>query len=221
MKYFLSLWVIIIASCNMLENNKKNDALLPIKATPTISLQTKQFLRDTIFKSYNKKYKQEMQFYYDAYRLGIDSSDGSIKLAYFDSNNFHATAPETIIPACKNFIEGDLNNDGLNDLIISVFYNYEYLPKLRNYLYITQNNQLTFHKTFTIDELAFCNNAKKNNRRFYPKKIANGRLIGQTECVQNGEAGCCPSVKYVTHFTFNKWFKFEKNESIDSANVRY
>jgi hypothetical protein len=83
-----------------------------------VSEQIKKTIRDTLFKRYYADYKNKMKEYDDADHLVIDSTYGSIKLRFFNANNEPSYAPETIIPSYKDFIEGGLNKDSCNDLIV-------------------------------------------------------------------------------------------------------
>lgn len=217
-KHILFLIIAAITSCKT--NNKPEDNLVHIKATPSISWETKQFLRDSLFKWFQKKYQLDVEFYGGTY-VKIDSSEGQIKLNIIGEDNEETLSPITIIPEIKNFIEGDLNHDGFNDLIISIYYNQAARPRLRNYCYITKNSELRFYKVFSIHELGICENITDTSGRFFPGKIENGRLVGQTDCLQNGDPGCCPSLEYISYFTFDNGFKFEKNVIKDSSRVRH
>ncbi len=220
MKYFFFLLTAAFISCNMGKN--LNDKSLHLKASPTVSWETKKILQDTLFRWYLKNYQQDIAFYGGS-RLNIDSikGDTSLLIDGYDFNEENMGEHETIIPACKDFIEGDLNNDGFNDLIISVYYNQGSRPRLTNFCYITKNNELTFYKTFSIHELGICSHVNDTSGRFFPAKIENGRLVGQTDCLQKGDPGCCPSLEYITYYTFDNGFKFEKNVIKDSSRVRH
>jgi hypothetical protein len=176
-----------------------------------VGKQTKKAIRDTLFLQYYKKYKNELNEY-GAHHLVIDSSEGSIKLRYFDANNEPSYAPETIIPAYKDFIEGDLNNDSYNDLIVSVYYNQGSRPRLDIYCYITKNKKLQYFEKHTIHSLGICGKITDTVGRFFPAKIENGKLVGETQCLQSGDPGCCPSLELTTYFKFEDGFKFVRQE---------
>lgn len=210
-----TLIAIIIISCSSNVFAQKIKTLKKISENKSkvqaVNIKTKKFIRDTLFKAYYKKYQAEKSEY-DAYRVAVDSSAGDIKLRYFDANNQPSFAPETIIPACKNFIEGDLNNDSCNDLIVSVYHSQNGRPRLDIYCYITQDKKLSFYKMHTIHDLGICKNGSDTSGRFFPKKIENGLLIGQTDCYQTGDPGCCPSLEMITYFKFEDELKFVRQE---------
>lgn len=176
-----------------------------------VDKQTKKAIRDTLFLQYFKKYKNELMDY-GAHHLVVDSSNGSIKLRYFDANNEPSFAPETIIPAYKDFIEGDLNNDSCNDLIVSVYYNQGSRPRLDIYCYITKNKKLQYFEKHTIHSLGICGTISDTTGRFFPAKIENGKLVGETQCLKAGDPGCCPSLELITYFKFEDGFKFVRQE---------
>lgn len=213
MKKILYLLLIVFLACC------KNPSINKPKGVTAISMETKRLIRDTLFQSYYKQYQQDISIY-GGDHVSVDSTNGSIQLRVMDQRNEQSVSPETIIPAIKDFIEGDLNNDGLNDLVISVYYNQGSRPRLTNYCYITQNNELKFYNTFSIHDLGICQDISDTSGRFFPQKIENGRLIGQTDCLQSGDPGCCPSLELITYFKFDNGFKFEKHVAKDSSRVR-
>ena len=176
-----------------------------------VSEQTKKLIRDSLFKIYYKKYKNEL-LQYGADHIVVDSSNGVIDLSYVNANNEPSFAPLTEIPETKNFIEGDLNKDGCNDLVISVYHSQNGRPRLDIYCYITQNKQLQFYKMYTGRQLGICKNVSDTSGRFFPAKIVNGEFIGGTDCYKKNDPGCCPSLEMITYFKFEDGFKFVRQE---------
>ena len=177
----------------------------------TVSEQTKRVIRASLFKDYYQKYKAELS-YYEAYKVVVDSSNGFIQLRYVNANNEPSFAPLTEIPAYKDFIQGDLNKDSCNDLIVSVYHSQNGRPRLDIYCYITKNKQLQFYKMYTGRELGICENVSDTSGRFFPSKIVNGEFIGGTDCYKSGDPGCCPSLEMVTYFKFEDGLKFLRQE---------
>ena len=177
----------------------------------TVSEQTKRFIRASLFKDYYQKYKVELS-YYEAYKVVVDSSNGFIQLRYVNVNNEPSFAPLTEIPSQKDFIQGDLNKDSCNDLIVSVYHAQNGRPRLDIYCYITQNKQLQLYKMYTGRELGICENISDTSGRFFPAKIVNGEFIGGTDCYKQNDPGCCPSLEMVTYFKFEDGLKFVRQE---------
>lgn len=178
-----------------------------------VTASTKKGIRNLLFKQYYKMCLKEVVTYGGGgLRLKVDSSEGVINLYYVDGDN-QGWGPGYQIHSIKDFIEGDLNNDGYNDLVVCVPYNQGTRPRLNIHCYITVNKQLKFFKMYTANELGICNNVVTDTSgRFFPSKIENGFLMGQTDCLQSGDPGCCPSLEMISYFKFNKGLQFAKQE---------
>lgn len=92
---------------------------------------------------------------------------------------------------------GDLKNDGHEDAIIqaSAYYggNSEHLV-----LYVfskteTDEWKLICEVNASDEQLKGCDKGK-----FFPEKIENGFLIGESQCFKDSDPRCCPSLKYRT-----------------------
>ena len=176
-----------------------------------VSEQLRKAIRDSLFQAYYKKYQNELMEY-GAHRIVVDSSNGFIRLSYVNADNEPSFAPLTEIPDYKNFIEGDLNKDSCNDLIVSVYHSQNARPRLDIYCYITQNKQLKFYKMYTGRELGICKNTSDTSGRFFPARSVNGEFIGGTDCYKKNDPGCCPSLEMVTYFKFDDGLKFVRQE---------
>jgi hypothetical protein len=202
--------------CKGLFAQKKylNKSQITIKKNKTVQVVTEQMkkaIRDSLFKEYYKKYQNELMEY-GAHHVVVDSSNGVIRLSYVDANNEPSYAPLTEIPDFKNFIQGDLNNDNFNDLVVSVYHSQNGRPRLDIYCYISKNKQLQFYKMYTGRGLGICKNVSDTSGRFFPAKIVNGEFIGGTDCYSKNDPGCCPSLEMVTYFKFENGLKFVRQE---------
>ena len=211
----LTLLLLITISCiNLLAQSKKNTKVKTINAidSPFVSLKTKQYIKDTLFKAYLRKCKKEMCLYSDAHKIVVEKVDGNLQISYKNYNNAPAFAPDYQIPSTKNFIEGDLNNDNFNDLIVSVYHSQNGRPRLDIYCYITNNKKLAFYKMYTGRALGICEDGADSSGRFFPSKIEKGLFIGGTDCYKSGDPGCCPSLQMFSYFKFENGLKFVRQE---------
>jgi hypothetical protein len=95
----------------------------------------------------------------------------------------------------KSLFYGDLNNDGLQDLVVAVSTEigagFDQPAEL--FVFLNQNNKLTLIDVAEIHGLTHCEDGY-----FWPTKIENGNLIGTSYCFKNNDGRCCPSLKYST-----------------------
>lgn len=178
--------------------------------TKSLSTTTKKLIRQSLFKQYYKRSLKEVTTSGGGgagFKLNVDSSEGFIDI------NSMGWGPSYQIPTITDFLEGDLNNDGLNDLVVCIPWNQGSRPRLDIHCYITVNKQLKFFKMYTANQLGVCNNVVTDTSgRFFPEKIENGFLVGHTDCLQSGDPGCCPSLEMISYFRFNKGLQFAKQE---------
>lgn len=206
--------VVITFSQSQCQNTStlKPKKILVTTPSQPVSAAVKQLIKDTLFKAYYKKYKREMGEY-GGYKIKVDSSGGFIRINYMGANDEPSFGPMTDIPSVNDFLEGDLNNDGYNDLVVCIPYNHGSRPRLDIYCYVTVNKKLKFYKLYSANQLGICNNIKTDTSgRFFPSKIEKGYLIGQTDCLQSGDPGSCPSLEMISYFKFNKGLQFAKQE---------
>lgn len=91
---------------------------------------------------------------------------------------------------------GDLGNDGSEDAVIqAIAYSGGNSEHLILYVLskISDEWQLLFDVNASDEQLKGCDKGK-----FYPKKIENGFLIGESLCFKDSDARCCPSLKFRT-----------------------
>lgn len=208
------LILITFSSINLIAQTKKTKKLKTIHATdsPFVSLKTKQYIKDTLFKAYLQKCKKEKSLYADAYKIVVEKVSGSLQIRYMNYNNEPAYAPDYQIPSANDFIEGDLNNDNYNDLVVSVYHSQNGRPRLDIYCYITNNKKLALFKMYTGRGLGICEDRADSSGRFFPSKIEKGLFIGVTDCYKSGDPGCCPSLQMVSYFKFENGLKFVRQE---------
>lgn len=182
--------------------------------SPTkISAKVKKVIVDSLFKVYYKKYQNDKKEYHYNKKVRVDVKweRGARVLNIYNDKN-ETFAPTTTVP--NSIIEGDLNNDSLNDMLVVVYYNQGSRPRLDIYCYVTENKKLKYHSTYTQGSLGFCteDSDTSSRGRFFPSKIENGLLIGQTDCLQQGDPGCCPSLEMISYFKFENGLVLAKQE---------
>lgn len=181
--------------------------------TKSVTTTTKKLIKNSLFKAYYKKSLKEVATYGGGgMKLKVDSSEGFIDIYFVDGDN-QGWGPGYQIHSINDFLEGDLNNDGYNDLVVCIPWHQGSRPRLDIHCYVTVNKQLKFFKMYTANELGVCNNVVTDTSgRFFPEKIENGFLVGHTDCLQSGDPGCCPSLEMISYFRFNKGLQFAKQE---------
>ena len=158
-----------------------------------------------IIKYYQKQFEKERSVYPDM-QIKMDTSDSGItmKQLIFKDKDY---GPVRIIPTTSQFMIGKLNDDNVNDVIVSV-YSTEGGNKgwVDMFVFISKNNHLYFYKKYTSYDLGICKKTKSKGA-FYPSAIVHKTLVGDTHGYTKNDPGCCPSLNYNTRFKFDKGFK--------------
>lgn len=103
-----------------------------------------------------------------------------------------------------NLIYGDLNNDNLQDLVVSISVEGPGSGRLNSYsevfVYLNKNNKLTLIENAGDNFVCKC----KFIGFIYATKIENGYLICDTYCCTENDSYAEPSLKYLTKFKLTK-----------------
>lgn len=215
LKIVIAMVTVTYGSWQCQNNTTTNPVTTNASTQPKpVSTNTKKLIRNSLFNDYYKKsLKDVASFAGGGFKLKVDSSEGFINIYYVDEKNEGPWGPDYQIHSIDDFIEGDINNDGYNDLIVCIPWHIGSRPKLDIHCYITTNKQLKFFKMYTANDLGICNNNKTDTSgKFFPSKIENGYLLGQTDCFQSGDPGCCPSLEMISYFKFENGLQFAKQE---------
>jgi len=115
---------------------------------------------------------------------------------------------------------GDLNADGVDDIVVSVESNSGGNTSYTNYyLFLSKNGKYELANPDSWDIPSQCD--KEGYGRFVLMEISNGKLIGESQCMTENDPRCCPSVIYTTVFEFNdgslNWIStdFKENRTLE------
>ncbi len=136
-----------------------------------------------------------------------DSSDLftiSLRILVADPNS-KMTSMQFTIPKMKNdCIYGDLNRDGIKDMIVSIN-GYAIVEELAD------NNPFSFIFVFLAQDKKYnliCHSFSNDicgcsSGVFYPELIQEGLILGDSKCFAQGDVPYCPSLIYSTTVGFD------------------
>jgi len=111
----------------------------------------------------------------------------------------------------NNFLFGDLNNDGKNDVIKSVDENCGGAAFWQTlFTFEAKNDKYELTSVIRASELVSCPEGSLGEN-FYISEIKNGLLYGTSQCYAKDDAHCCPSIEKETKVAY----KFNKLVRID------
>ncbi len=178
------IFSLLIISCGQSPSTKESVSKDSLEISKIIS---------QIIDHYNKEYK-------GIAKLTQEKSDTAVEITYYNipnkedsSNNFLLTA---YIPSVKkDYFLGDLDSDGIDELVLSV--NTEGGGGGGNVwwndIFLFKKVTDTFKLATSIESPKICGCESGN---FYPTKIENGILYGTSVCWDKNDAHCCPSLEY-------------------------
>lgn len=193
MKHLIILIFFFTNSCGQVikdENTSKSNDILEMKIDENIFNQ--------ILNHYSKDYKNE--------KIEKEENDSLISISFVSKDEDFFTPLLTVyIPKKKkNYISGDLNKDGLNELLVSietqgggqggnVWWN-------DIFVFLNVNNSYILSSFKKSPDLCGCKDGY-----FYPEKIENGVIKGKSSCYNwDIDAHCCPSLEFETIIKFDQ-----------------
>jgi hypothetical protein len=117
----------------------------------------------------------------------------------------------------KDFIFGDLNGDGQEDIIAPVYSEFGASGSATDYyVFVYQNNTLFFFQKFSSYNLGDAvKGALGEKANFQLTEIKDGSLLGRSDVWLNEDANCCPSIHYVALISISNGIKL-----IEKAQVK-
>jgi len=142
-------------------------------------------------------------------RLEEFADDAAIKLTFYnipekDEENDGRIIMITI-PLVKDqelygaipILEGDLNKDMKNDLVISVHTEYGNSASQDIFIFINENEKYRLASVTSNQNVSGCMGY------FWARKIENNLIVGNSSCFTGDDAICCPSLHYKTKVAFD------------------
>ena len=109
----------------------------------------------------------------------------------------------------KPILEGDLNNDLKNDLVITVHTEFGNSAAQEIFVFINEQENYRLAIVTGYQDLSGCNGY------FWARRIENNLIIGNSSCFAPEDAMCCPSLHYQTKVAFDSnELKFVSKRSI-------
>lgn len=217
--------IMYFAACSQIDSKhgsaKSNYDTLKI-TTGIGSPKIDEYILSSILEYYKNKYggiataketttDSTIKIRYDHVRVPnteFDNWEGfleSILIARYNAKTITGVTP---------FLFGDLNNDGLKDLVVNVYTDaggsgsdgwcYDL------FVFLNKKDKLMLTSITHSNEISGCEIG-----HFYAAKIRNGFLIGNSSCFAPIDATCCPSLDYATKVKFlNGKLMFQSKEKI-------
>lgn len=211
MKKILTFFTIVyLASCGQVANIQDGGE----SNTDTLKTKTDLQFDDNVLNDIKKYYQNE---YGQDTRVDEQITDSTIEITYYNIPKANDEYDGFLIgiTISKNndkqlfgptpIMYGDLNNDNLRDLVVSVHTegggtggNKLWWNDL--FVFLNQKDKLILASVTPDQEISGCN----IYGHFTAKKIDNGYLIGNSSCYGEDDAFCCPSLNYITKVSLSK-----------------
>jgi hypothetical protein len=94
-------------------------------------------------------------------------------------------------------LEGDLNKDLKNDLVISVHTEFGNSASQDIFIFINENEKYRLATVKGHQHVSGCTGY------FWARKIENNLIVGNSSCYSGDDAMCCPSIHYETKVAFD------------------
>lgn len=161
------------------------------------------FNQEKIETSVNNKIEYDILnriiLYYSEHNLmsisNRDETDSLINLSFKEKSNETSYSNISIPKKKTNYIFGDLNSDGKDDIVASIYADgggsaswFEYIT------FIFEDGQYVLKSMTNSFNIAICNDGSHDGQ-FYPKEINNGVIYGKSICYTDKDPHCCPSIE--------------------------
>lgn len=177
-------------------------------------------------------------YYHDEYgketRLEESVTDSLIELTYYNissEDDEEYLIASIYIPRIKDkrfqhygsgSVSGDLNHDGLDDLVVSVYSEGQGLASMYTALFVFINNGSGYNLSEETNIYAVCGCETESGvwqGYFSLERIENGYLIGISNCYAENDPRCCPSLTYATKVVWeNDKLVFHSKEKIEAED---
>lgn len=148
-------------------------------------------------------------------KMEVENSENLLTISFYNiptkDNDFNGLLSAIYVPIMqKDYIYGDLNNDGAADMIASISVEgggNSYWNDI--FVFLAQEGKYVLSSVTTSTENCGCVSGN-----FYPDKIQDGIILGESICWAEKDSHCCPSLNYLTTAEFDgKKIKF-KNKTM-------
>ncbi len=156
-----------------------------------------------------EKLKQEVSA-----ELTITKEDGNLKINYAkDGYSYFSRS----IPLPNVLLKGDINRDGKNDVVVSVWATGGTHAIWNDvFIFLGAKGGYKFYKKYDSYSIG---SVKSYYAKFYPAHIVNGCLVGKMSMLAHNDPGCCPSLFYKTTLKFiNGKFKIVSEKKIQETD---
>jgi hypothetical protein len=159
--------------------------------------------------SYERVANHEVSFYEEAeqyYRRRFEgreftrNSDDSVTYLTIHKKNGDEAESDLYIEinrTPRKTLEGDLDKDGLNDLLMNVQLSEGASTWHDLFVFLQKDEYRSLAAVASDADLAICTGDSYGGY-FLPVKIVNGSITGESKCYTEEDAECCPSIKVNT-----------------------
>jgi len=218
----LSILTITLFGCG--QETPKQETIVKTDSIPVSNINNEILVDNSIIEDITKYYETK---HGQNARVEKDNKDSLLTLTFYSTSKEQAENPFLItiyISKIKSdYLIGDLNNDKVDDLVADVSTeggggggNVHW-----NDIFVFISNNGKFELKNTTQSPSICG---ANDGYFYPEKISDNMLIGNSYCYGENDPSCCPSLMFYSKIKFNngkleinsrkKYVTEKNNESI-------
>ena len=190
---------ILFLSC---EQTVKTESTIQDSPKPIEEVAYNDSVLADIISYYQKTYGQDT-------RVEEKYTDSTLELSYHNPSKDEDYSIDLLIAISipknttsqisrpNSVLKGDLNNDGFEDLIVSV--STEGGGAGGNiwwddiFVFLNKKGKQVLASVNRSDQISGCSDGQ-----FFCRKIENGYLIGNSQCYAEADSRCCPSLEYST-----------------------
>lgn len=201
----LFLCLVLLISCrqspNQKNENKTNEA--NIKPATTEVTTDSKYIDDYIINTIIEYYKDSTT------RMETEETDSSLSIVFYHIPTSHEDSliwevsyelEVGISKLRKDYIFGDLDKDGIPDLIADIGGNNSGSGSWNElFVFFSKNGRYELASVTPSSKICGCTVGD-----FYPEKIQEGLIFGESICWAENDAHCCPTLHYSTTVTIDK-----------------
>ncbi len=196
------IWILLVCVGFLLSSLANAGPVAILWAPPGINSDA--WMDTAITSALVQHYRQGFQ---GAIREDVEMSDSILSITFVKRMENEVEDKVLLvvnIPRLKdNFITGDLEKDGENEIMACV--GVEGGGRRGSYdlfVFKQHGGKYTIASTIKSPDVCGCNGSGVSGGYFYPDSIENSQVVGRSICWSENDAPCCPTMRFETRLKF-------------------